>query len=57
MNGNALIKSISLGASVGTAAFMVFSAADKKKHSIKRNAGKMLKAAGNVFDEITSVMK
>lgn len=57
MNGNALLKSISIGASVGTAAFMMFSAADKKKHSIKRNAGKMLKAAGNVFDEITSVMK
>ena len=57
MNMNAMIKSISIGASVGTAAFMAFSAADKKKHSIKRNAGKMLKAAGNVLDDITSVIK
>jgi hypothetical protein len=32
------------------------SAASKKKHSIKRNAGKALKAAGSVLEEITSVM-
>ena len=57
MNMNAMLKSISIGASVGTACFMAFSAADKKKHSIKRNAGKMLKAAGNVLDDITSAMK
>ena len=57
MSLNAMVKGISIGASVGTACFMLFNATEKKKRSIKRDAGKMLKAAGTVLDDITSMVK
>lgn len=54
------IRSIAKGVAAGTAAGLVCyamsAASSKKKHSIKRNAGKALKAAGTVLDEITSVI-
>ena len=54
------IKLITKGAAIGTATGLVYyassSAGSKKRHSIKRNAGKALKAAGTVLDEITSVI-
>ncbi len=56
-NMNAIIKGISVGMSVGTACFMLVNSANKKKRSIKRHTGKMLKAAGSVLDDITSSVK
>lgn len=54
------IKSIAKGVAAGTATGLVCyamsAAGSKKKHSIKKNAGKALKAAGTVLDEITSVI-
>lgn len=57
VNIKTIMQGISIGASVGTAYFMLASAKDRKKRSIKRHAGKMLKAAGSVLDDITSVVK
>ncbi len=57
MNMKAIWKGISVGATVGTAAFMLVRSTDRKKRSIKRHAGKMLRAAGDVLDDFTSVMK
>ena len=54
------VKSIAKGVAAGTAPGLVFyaisAAGSRKKHSIKRNAGKALKAAGTVLEEITSVI-
>ena len=57
MNFSTILKGISVGATVGTAAFMLVNSAGRKKNSIKRHAGKMLRAAGDVLDDITSVVK
>lgn len=57
MNMKAIWKGISVGTTVGTAAFMLVHSTDRKKRSIKRHAGKMLRAAGNVLDDLTSVVK
>lgn len=54
------IKLITKGAAIGTATGLVYyafsSAGSKKRNSIKKNAGKALKAAGTVLDDITSVI-
>lgn len=54
------IKSITKGVAAGTAVGLVMYAASTassgKKRSIKKNAGKALKAAGSVLEEITSVI-
>ncbi|MBQ8296647.1 MAG: hypothetical protein IJX77_02555 [Ruminococcus sp.] len=54
------VKSIAKGAAAGTAVgvvcYALSSASSKKKHSIKKNAGKALRAAGTVLDEITSAI-
>lgn len=57
MTVKTIMQGISIGASVGTAYFMLATAKDRKKRNIKRHAGKMLKAAGSVLDDITSVAK
>lgn len=57
MSWNAMIKGISVGASVGTACFMLMNARDKKKRSLKRKAGKMLKAAGEALGDLTDMVK
>ncbi len=53
----AIVKGISVGATVGTACFMLVRSGERKKRSIKRHAGKMLRAAGAVLDDFTSVMR
>ena len=50
-------KGISVGASVGTAAFLLVNSSGKRRSGLKRHAGKMLRAAGDVLDDITSAVK
>ncbi|MBR2085626.1 MAG: hypothetical protein IJ906_00555 [Oscillospiraceae bacterium] len=57
MSWNAWMKGISVGASVGAAAFMLVSSKDRKKRSLKRKAGKMLKAAGDALSDMTDILK
>ena len=57
MSMKAIVKGISVGATVGTACFMLVRSGERKKRSIKRHAGKMLRAAGAVLDDFTSVMR
>lgn len=57
MSWNAWMKDISVGASVGAAAFMLVSSKDRKKRSLKRKAGKMLKAAGDALSDMTDILK
>ncbi len=57
MNLEAMVKGISVGAAVGTAWYLVAKASDRKRHNMKRHAGKALKAAGCVLDDITSLVR
>ena len=57
MSWNAWMKGISVGASVGAAAFMLVSSKDRKKRSLKRKAGKMLKAADDALSDMTDILK
>ncbi|MCI1269602.1 MAG: hypothetical protein LKG21_06860 [Ruminococcus sp.] len=55
MDLKSVMKGISIGTAAGVACYTLVVSGSKKKRSIKRNAGKALKAAGNVVDEITSM--
>ena len=57
MSWNAMVKGISVGASVGAACFMLINSKDRKKRSLKRKAGKMLKSAGDALSEMTDILK
>ena len=51
-----LAKGAAAGAAVGFAFYAFNTATPMKTYSIKKNAGKTLKAAGNLLDDIKSVM-
>ena len=56
MNMKSLTKGAAAGAAVGLACYAFSSARPFKKMSIKRDAGKTLKAMGDLFDDIKSLM-
>ena len=56
MNMKSLAKGAAAGAVVGFACYALSNARPMKKMSIKRDAGKTLKAAGNLLDDIKSVL-
>ncbi len=56
MNFTAVIKGVSVGAAAGAACYLVSRTSDRKKHSMKRHAGKAIKAAGCLLEDITSIM-
>ena len=56
MNLISLAKGAAAGAVVGFACYAFSNARPMKKMSIKRDAGKTLKAAGNLLDDIKSVL-
>ena len=56
MDIKSIVKSVSFGTAAGLVCYTVTAASTGKKRSIKKNAGKALKAAGNVLDEITSII-
>ena len=57
MSWNTMIKGLSVGASVGAAAFMLINSTNMKKRSIKRKADKMLKVAGDALSDMTDILK
>lgn len=56
MNIKAITTGITTGAVIGLACYAFATSGARKRHSIKKNAGKTLKAAGNLLDDITSMM-
>ena len=56
MNIMSLAKGAAAGAAVGIACYAISSARPVKKLNIKRDAGKTLKAAGHLIDDIKSVI-
>lgn len=57
MNMKAITTGVTAGAAIGLAFYAFSSASIMKKHSIRKNAGKTLKAAGNLLEDITSMMR
>ena len=51
-----LAKGAAAGAAVGFVCYAVSAAGPLQKMSIKRDAGKALKAAGDLFDDLKSVI-
>lgn len=56
MNIKSVAKGAAAGTAVGLVCYAVTAASSKKKHNIKKNAGKALKAAGSVLEDITSIV-
>lgn len=56
MKMSSLAKGAAAGVVVGVACYALSAAGPMKKMSIKRDAGKALKAAGNLLDDIKSVI-
>lgn len=56
MNIKSLTKGAAAGAAVGLTYYALSTATPMKKYSIKKNAGKTLKAAGNLLNDIKSVI-
>ncbi len=56
MNVKAIAKGVAAGTATGLVCYALTSAGSKKKNNIKKNAGKALKAAGSVLEDITSIM-
>lgn len=57
MDIKSITKGITAGAAVGLACYAFSTAGGFKKRSMKRNAGKTLKAAGDLIEDITSVLR
>lgn len=57
MNIKAITTGVTAGAVIGLACYAFSTASVMKKHSIKKNADKTLKAAGNLIDDITSMIR
>ena len=55
MDMKAIMKGMGAGAAVGLAYYALSSASPMKKHSIKRDAAKTMRAAENLIQDITSV--
>ena len=55
MDMKALVKGMTAGAAVGLACYALSSASPMKKHSIKRDANKAMRAAESLIQDITSV--
>jgi len=56
MNLNAIWKGVSIGAAIGSAAFMLIKTTENKKRNIRRDASKTLKSAKNLMDDISSIV-
>ncbi len=56
MNKKNIAKGLVAGTFAGIAFYGISQTAMSRKRSIKRNAGKALRAVGSVIDEITSAM-
>lgn len=56
MNVKSIAMGLAAGAATGFVTYAVSAAGTKKRRDIRKNAGKALKAAGTVLEDITSVI-
>ena len=56
MDMKAIAKSAAAGAVAGFAYYALSSASPMKKYSLKKDAGKTIKAAGSLLDDLKSII-
>lgn len=56
MDVKSIVKGVAAGTATGFVCYAMATASSKKRHSIKKNAGRALRAAGTVLEDITSVI-
>ena len=56
MDVKSIAKGVAAGTATGLVCYALSAAGSKKRYSIRKNAGKALKAAGTVLDELTSAI-
>lgn len=56
MDMKIIFKGAAAGAAAGIAVYALMSAAPSKKMSIKKDAGKTIKAAANLIDDVKSLI-
>lgn len=56
MNKKSIVTGTAVGAIAGLTCYALSTATPVKKYSIKKDAGKTLKAAGHLLDDIKSVI-
>ena len=56
MNLNAVWKGVSIGAAIGSAAFMLVKSTENNKKNIRRDAAKTIKSAKSLMDDISSIV-
>ncbi|MBR3760771.1 MAG: hypothetical protein IKK47_07270 [Ruminococcus sp.] len=56
MDKKSIVKGAAVGAAAGFACYAISTASPMKKYSIKKNAGRTIKAAGSLIDDIKSVL-
>ena len=56
MTVKSVVRGVTVGATVGTVCYMMSKATSKQKHDIRKNAGKAVKAAGCILDDLTSLI-
>ncbi len=54
---SSMVKGLAAGAVVGTAAYMMSAGKKKTSKTLKKNAGKALKAVGSVIENASYLMK
>ncbi|MBO4876815.1 MAG: hypothetical protein J5501_02275 [Ruminococcus sp.] len=57
MDKNAIIKGAAVGAAAGLACYVFSSAGPMRKNSIRKNAGRTLKAAESLIDDLAAVFR
>lgn len=55
-NLKSMLRGITVGATVGTACYLLSKANSRQKHDIKKNTTKAMKAVGCVLDDLTSLI-
>jgi hypothetical protein len=57
MDKNTIIKGAAVGAAAGLACYVFSSAGPVRKNSIRKNAGRTLKAAESLLDDLAAVFR
>ena len=54
---SSVVKGLTAGAVIGTATYMMTANKKKTSNTVKKNAGKALKAVGTVIENVSYMMK
>ncbi|MBR4555011.1 MAG: hypothetical protein IKO27_05400 [Ruminococcus sp.] len=57
MNVSSLVKGISVGLTAGAVAFAVANATSREKRDLKKNAGRALRALGDIVEGVGDILR